>query len=108
MEYFLRSSYLCIEQRFEFKIKKIVIIVLTDVAKEKQHTALLHDVEQFQASSLRKTDTVEKIVLPNALGIQNWREQCSVTHKRAHETAFSVFLVLPILTKIFGFSIHKN
>lgn len=42
----------------------------TDVAQEKQHTALLQGVEQFQSSSLRRTDTIEKIVLPNALGIQ--------------------------------------
>lgn len=41
----------------------------TDVAKEKQHTALLQGVENFQTSSLRRTNTVEKIVLPNALGI---------------------------------------
>lgn len=49
-----------------------MVFFTTDVAKEKQHTALLHDVEQFQTSCLRKTETVEKIVLPNAIGIFGW------------------------------------
>lgn len=42
---------------------------MTDVAQEKQHNALLQGVEQFQPSSLRKTETVEKNILPNAIGI---------------------------------------
>lgn len=42
---------------------------MTDVAQEKQHNALLQGVEQFQPSSLKKTETVEKNLLPNAIGI---------------------------------------
>lgn len=46
--------------------------MLSDVAQEKQHNALLQGVEQFETSSLRKTETVEKNVLPNALGIYSY------------------------------------
>lgn len=57
--------------------------MLSDVAQEKQHNALLHGVEQFETSSLRKTETVEKNVLPNALGIVWWSDITNVPVKFA-------------------------
>lgn len=39
-----------------------------DVHQERSHNALIADVENFQSSSLKRTDTKEKIVLPNAQG----------------------------------------
>lgn len=39
-----------------------------DVALERTHNALIAGVENFQPSSLKRTDTKEKIVLPNAEG----------------------------------------
>lgn len=39
-----------------------------DVQQERSHNALIADVENFQSSSLKRTDTKEKIVLPNAQG----------------------------------------
>lgn len=40
----------------------------SDVAQERSHNALIASVENFNSSSLKKTDTREKIVLPNAKG----------------------------------------
>jgi len=40
----------------------------TDVAQEKTHNALIAGVENFNCSLLKRTDTKEKIVLPNAQG----------------------------------------
>lgn len=39
-----------------------------DVAQERTHNALIAGVENFKPSSLKRTDTKEKIVLPNAQG----------------------------------------
>lgn len=39
-----------------------------DVAQEKTHNALIAGVENFNSSLLKRTDTKEKIVLPNAQG----------------------------------------
>lgn len=39
-----------------------------DVAQERTHNALIAGVENFKSSSLKRTDTKEKIVLPNAQG----------------------------------------
>lgn len=46
----------------------VVYMCEVDVAQERQHQALLEDVETFRASSLKRTNTREKIVLPNAQG----------------------------------------
>lgn len=40
----------------------------TDVKQEKQHNDLIHGVENFVPNSLKRTDTHEKVVLPNAEG----------------------------------------
>lgn len=76
----------------------------TDVAQEKQHTAFLHDVEQFQQSSLRKTDTVEKIVLPNAIGTVGWIRDdfCCPFNKK------TCFLLLPNTLKCGFFVYHTK
>nr|XP_037875054.1 thymosin isoform X3 [Bombyx mori] len=50
----------------------------TDVAKEKQHNALLQGVELFQPSSLRKTETIEKNILPNAIDVATEKTQKSL------------------------------
>ena len=39
-----------------------------DVQQEKQHNELIQSVEGFKPENLRKTETVEKSVLPNAEG----------------------------------------
>lgn len=39
-----------------------------DVQQEKQHNQLIQSVEGFDTDKLRKTETVEKGVLPNAEG----------------------------------------
>ena len=39
-----------------------------DVQQEKQHNELIQSVEGFNTDVLRKTETVEKSVLPNAEG----------------------------------------
>lgn len=44
-----------------------------DVAQERTHNALMDGVENFKTSTLKRTDTKEKIVLPNAEG-KYWRE----------------------------------
>jgi hypothetical protein len=38
------------------------------VQQEKQHNQLIQSVEGFSPDALRKTETVEKLVLPNAEG----------------------------------------
>lgn len=43
-------------------------VVPLDVAQERTHNALIAGVENFKPSSLKRTDTKEKIVLPNAQG----------------------------------------
>ncbi len=42
--------------------------VSLDVQQEKQHNELIQSVEGFNTDVLRKTETVEKSVLPNAEG----------------------------------------
>lgn len=56
--------------RFSIIIQFIIIIIClnVDVAQERTHNALIAGVENFQPSSLKRTDTKEKIVLPNAEG----------------------------------------
>lgn len=39
-----------------------------DVAQERTHNALIAGVENFNSSSLKRTNTKEKIILPNAQG----------------------------------------
>lgn len=41
---------------------------LLDVQQEKQHNELIQSVEGFNTEALRKTETIEKSVLPNAEG----------------------------------------
>lgn len=43
-------------------------LVTTDVKQEKQHNQLIQSVEGFNPDLLRKTETQEKVVLPNAEG----------------------------------------
>lgn len=42
--------------------------MLLDVKEEKQHIAFVESVNCFKTEQLRKTETVEKVVLPNAEG----------------------------------------
>lgn len=37
--------------------------------QERQHNELIHGVENFKTDRLKRTNTQEKIVLPNAQGI---------------------------------------
>lgn len=46
-------------------------VVVSDVAAEKQSQALFNAVEGFDASSLKHTDTKEKVVLPAKEGASN-------------------------------------
>lgn len=46
--------------------------VYKDVKQEKQHNDLIHGVENFSPNSLKRTDTLEKMVLPNAQGMSWW------------------------------------
>lgn len=46
-------------------------VVVSDVAAEKQSQALFSAVEGFDASSLKHTDTKEKVVLPAKEGAFN-------------------------------------
>lgn len=39
-----------------------------DVKQEKQHSQLIQGVENFKPDQLKRTSTLEKIVLPNAQG----------------------------------------
>lgn len=43
----------------------------TDVQQEKQHIELIHGVETFKQDRLKRTNTTEKIILPNAQGSQS-------------------------------------
>lgn len=43
-------------------------VCIIDVQQEKQHNQLIQSVEDFDTDKLRKTETVEKGVLPNAEG----------------------------------------
>ncbi len=45
-----------------------VRVCIIDVQQEKQHNELIQSVEGFNTDVLRKTETVEKGVLPNAEG----------------------------------------
>lgn len=45
-----------------------IIIFIPDVKQERTHNALMNGVETFQTSTLKRTNTKEKIVLPNAQG----------------------------------------
>lgn len=40
-----------------------------DVKQEKQHNDLIHGVETFSPHKLKHTDTLEKVILPNAEGM---------------------------------------
>lgn len=40
-----------------------------DVKQEKQHNDLIHGVENFSPNSLKRIDTLEKVILPNAEGM---------------------------------------
>ena len=40
----------------------------SDVQQEKQHNELIQGVEGFNHEALRKTETLEKVILPNAEG----------------------------------------
>ena len=47
-----------------------------DVQQEKQHNQFIQSVEGFNTEVLRKTETVEKSVLPNAEGnLIRWKQQ---------------------------------
>lgn len=39
-----------------------------DVKRERQHNDLIHGVNNFSADKLKRTDTLEKVILPNAQG----------------------------------------
>jgi len=41
---------------------------IVDVKQEKQHNDLIHGVENFSTRKLKHTDTLEKVILPNAEG----------------------------------------
>lgn len=43
-------------------------VYILDVQQEKQHNELIQSVEGFNTDVLRKTETIEKSVLPNAEG----------------------------------------
>lgn len=47
---------------FFFGIKK------KDVKRERQHNDLIQGVNNFSAEKLKRTDTLEKVILPNAQG----------------------------------------
>jgi len=38
------------------------------VKRERQHNDLIHGVNNFSADKLKRTDTLEKVILPNAQG----------------------------------------
>ena len=49
---------------------------MLDVQQEKQHNQFIQSVEGFNTEVLRKTETVEKSVLPNAEGnLIRWKQQ---------------------------------
>lgn len=59
----LISSYFIIEStRFPFQRRN------KDLKAERKHFDMLKGVENFDASQLKKTDTVEKLLLPNLEG----------------------------------------
>lgn len=39
-----------------------------DVQRERQHNDLIQGVNNFSADKLKRTDTLEKVILPNAQG----------------------------------------
>lgn len=39
-----------------------------DVKRERQHNDLIHGVNNFSVEKLKRTDTMEKVILPNAQG----------------------------------------
>lgn len=45
-----------------------VLFVTLDVKKERQHNQLIQSVENFKTDKLKRTNTQEKMVLPNAEG----------------------------------------
>lgn len=51
-----------------FSLLSVRVTIFVDVAQERTHNALIAGVENFKSSSLKRTDTKEKIVLPNAKG----------------------------------------
>jgi hypothetical protein len=55
------------------------------VLQEKQHNQFIQSVEGFSTDALRKTETVEKVVLPNAEGKPNANPNiscCTLREKR--------------------------
>lgn len=42
--------------------------ILIDVKLEKKHNDFIHGVENFSTNKLKHTDTLEKVILPNADG----------------------------------------
>jgi hypothetical protein len=49
-------------------VYQLLCMRVIDVQQEKQHNQLIQSVEGFSPDALRKTETVEKLVLPNAEG----------------------------------------
>lgn len=43
-----------------------------DVKQERQHSQLIQGVENFKPERLKRTNTQEKMVLPNAEGKYHW------------------------------------
>lgn len=44
---------------------------IKDLMEERKHFNILKSVEDFDTSQLKKTDTVEKVVLPNQEGSES-------------------------------------
>lgn len=47
-----------------------------DLIKERKHFDMLKGVEGFDVAQLKKTDTVEKLVLPKDEGLRIWAFVC--------------------------------
>ncbi|XP_008487563.1 thymosin beta-like [Diaphorina citri] len=50
-------------------LEKNVLPTKEDVLQERQHNDLIHSVENFNADKLKRINTCEKIILPNAQGL---------------------------------------
>jgi Thymosin beta-4 family len=53
---------------FVVRLIKMCVWMASDVQQEKQHNELIQGVEGFNHEALRKTETLEKVILPNAEG----------------------------------------
>ena len=60
-----------------------VRMCVLDVQQEKQHNQLIQSVEGFNTEVLRKTETVEKGVLPNAEG--NLIAECNALNSKTFD-----------------------